>query len=467
MLTGIPVCCMIWANNRVTTNFTIKIISVSFKGRTIITMTPQIILCLVIFCIALYLFASQIVPMGMAAAITLMLYFATGCVQPQEAVALFGNVNVVVLVGMSVVGKAFLRTQFVNKCVDFLVKISAGKYMVAYVGFILVAAFLSNSGIDPTVLFLILYPLALKICDRFNVSRTKFLHPWLLGYVACMMSLPLSGLVSAAARNNGFMESYGFTETMDFMDLCIASLPAAGVSLLYAIFVAPKLAPAQPVVAIKNIESKSLDNEKPLPPFQEKAATIIFFGTIIVLLLSKRLGLQPYQISLVAGILVPTCGILNEKEVQQAIPIGLIFLFVGSMSIGLAMVNTGAGELIGNLLAKVLGGTRNNLIVGAVFFLVPCVLTQFMMNQTAINCLMPIVLLTCKAIGANPIGAMILLNRGGLTAYCTPMAMAACSACADVGGYDIKSMAKVGIPMTIVCAIISVIWTMTIFPCFE
>ena len=429
-------------------------------------MTPKIIICLVIFAIALYLFASRIVPMGMAAAITLMLYFATGCVNPTDAIALFGNKNVIILVGMSVIGKAFLRTQFVNKCVDFLVKISAGKYKVAYIGFILVAAFLSNSGIDPTVLFLILYPLALKICDRFGVSRTKFLHPWLIGYVGAMGSLPLSGLVSSAARNNGFLESYGFTQTMDFMMIAKARVPALILSLLYAAFIAPKLAPEQPVVEIKSVESKSLDEQKPLPQFQEIAATVIFFGTIVVLLLSKQLGLEPYQVALVAGILVPTCGILTERETINAIPIGLIFLFCGSMSIGLAMVNTGAGDMIGNLLAKVLGGTHNNMVIGLVFFIVPCILTQFMMNQTAINCLMPIFLLTCKAIGANPIGCLMLLSVGGCTAYCTPMAMAACSACADVGGYDIKSMVKTGLPMTIVACIVSVVWTMTLYPCF-
>ena len=428
-------------------------------------MTLQIGICIVIFIIALYMFASRVFPMGIASAITLMLFFVTGCIKPEDAIALFGNKNVVILVGMSVIGAAFLRTQFVNKCVDFLVKISAGKFKVAYIGFILVAAFLSNCGIDPTVLFLILSPLMLKLCDRFGVSRTKALLPWLIGYVGAMGSMPLSGLVNQAAMQNGFMESYGFTETMDHIMIFKARMPATIVSLAYAAFIAPKLAPEKPINEIKELESRQ-NEQAPLPKFQEICAIVIFFGTIVALLLAKTLGLEPYQIAIAAGVLVPLTRVLNEQETIKAIPIGLIFLFCGSMSIGIAMQTTGAGDLIGQGLAKLLGGTHNSYIIGLAVFIPPFILTQFMMNQTTMQCFIPIILLTCKAIGANPVGPMMLLFCASCTAYLTPMAMAACSACADVGGYDMKSMIKTGWPLALAAIFISVFWTMHLYPCF-
>lgn len=428
-------------------------------------MTIQIAICIAIFALALFMLASRIYPMGIACAITLALFIVTGCVTPAEAIALFGNKNVIVLVGMSVVGAAFLRTQFVNTCVNVLVKISGGKFQFAYIGFILVAAILVNCGIDPTVLFLMLYPLMVMLCERFSISRTKALHPWLIGYIGAMGALPLSSLVTQSAMINGYLESYGFTEIITPAILSTSRLPSMILTVLYAIFIAPKLAPALPVTEIREQGSGTKDHEK-LPPFKEACGIIIFVGTIIALLLSSKLGLEPYQIALVAGILVPATRILDEKSTIQAIPVSLVFLFCGSMSIGMALRATGAGDLIGSLLANLLGGTHNSYLIGFVFWIVPFILTQFMMNQTTTQCFIPVILLTCQALGANPIGPMALMFCASCTAYMTPMASSYASACAEAGGYDLRSMFKTGLPISLVVSVVAVAWTMTIYPCF-
>lgn len=89
-----------------------------------------------------------------------------------------------------------------------------------------------------------------------------------------------------------------------------------------------------------------------------------------------------------------------------------------------------------------------------------------MMNSTALQVMMPICMLTCGALGANPTGPLLLLNIACGSGYLLPTGMAASAACADVGGYDPKSMLKMGGPLGIVSIVLSVIWTMTLYPCF-
>ena len=48
-----------------------------------------------------------------------------------------------------------------------------------------------------------------------------------------------------------------------------------------------------------------------------------------------------------------------------------------------------------------------------------------MLNRAVNQIFTPICLLTCQALGANPIGLILLVSTGSLTAFLTPMAAGA------------------------------------------
>jgi di/tricarboxylate transporter len=89
-----------------------------------------------------------------------------------------------------------------------------------------------------------------------------------------------------------------------------------------------------------------------------------------------------------------------------------------------------------------------------------------MQNQAVINIFAPIVILTCKAIGANPIGLLVIITAAGLTAYMTPMATSAIPIVMGVGGYDIKSLVKQSWLVSLVFCLVYVLYVMTVLPCF-
>ena len=101
-----------------------------------------------------------------------------------------------------------------------------------------------------------------------------------------------------------------------------------------------------------------------------------------------------------------------------------------------------------------------------IFFIVPFLLTQLMQNAAVMNIFAPICLLTCKAIGANPIGLLVLVTAGALSAFMTPMATGVIPTAMGVGGYDIKSLIKQSWILSILLCITYIIYTMTVLPCF-
>ena len=138
----------------------------------------------------------------------------------------------------------------------------------------------------------------------------------------------------------------------------------------------------------------------------------------------------------------------------------------GALGLGNALTGTGAGRLIGDGLAKLVGGSHNNYVLGALFFVIPFIVTQFMLNRAVSAIFIPICLLTCKSLGADPIGLIILIQSGSLTAFMTPMATPAVAMCMADGGYDLKSLPRSSCLLLIVLPIVYVFYTMSVFPAF-
>ena len=210
----------------------------------------------------------------------------------------------------------------------------------------------------------------------------------------------------------------------------------------------------------------SAQTQKQLSPFADKMGIFLFFATVILLIFSAQLKLTTWWVSLMGALLMVLFGVLDSKTALRDIPWDMLMLFVGALALGTALTNTGAGEMIGNALATAVGGTTNSYVLGAVFFIIPFILTQFMLNRAVSAVFVPICLLTAKALDANPIGLVLLVNSASLTAFMTPMATPAVAMCMADGGYDLKSLFKSAWSITLILPIIYIPYTMTIFPCF-
>ncbi len=187
---------------------------------------------------------------------------------------------------------------------------------------------------------------------------------------------------------------------------------------------------------------------------------------ILALIFSAQIGLETWFIALAGAMLMVVFGIVDRKNVLREIPWDMILLYVGALALGTALTNTGAGNMIGNWLADIVGGTRNNYVLGILFFLIPFIITQFMLNRAVSAVFTPICLLTCSALGANPIGLMFLVNAGSLTAFLTPMATPAVPLAMADGGYDLKTVVKGGAIISIFVPMVYIPYVMTVFPAF-
>lgn len=429
-------------------------------------MNTQLVICIVIFVLTLASYMLNKIPMWVTAMISMCALYFTGCIDASGALAGFANVNTILMAAMFVVAAGFRRTSLVDALCQFVMKITRGSFNMAYLGYLIIAVILTNFIASPMVVYAIVATLLCAYLDTAGKSRSKYIFPIMVVCVSCCGILPLATAIQQAGQFTGFLETYGFDMVYDPINFFIAGWPMLIVVPLWALFIGPKFLPEQPTLPIAAKEEAKQQKQSALSPLQDKLGIAIFFLTIICLIFSGQLGVETWFIALAGSLLMVVCGVVDQKSALRDIPWDMILLYVGALALGTALTNTGAGDMIGNWLAGIVGGTRNNYVLGLLFFLIPFLITQFMLNRAVSAVFTPICLLTCSALGANPIGLMALVQAGSLTAFMTPMATPAVPLAMADGGYDLKTIVKGAGVISVIIPVIYILYTMTVLPPF-
>ena len=428
-------------------------------------MTSQMIICMLTFLLMIISFALNKFPLGVTGGAALVILLFTGCIEPDIALTNLGSGNVIIIVGMFVIGAGLKKLSLIDALTSFIRKVTRGSFIWSYRGLIILAFLLTSFITSPVVCYAISFPLLDSVCDEYGVSRSKYQFPLAAICISCCGILPFGFAISQAAVFNGFMESYGFTQGFTAMDLTTGRWPMIILLILWAFFIADKFTPEQPVVPILD-SGKNNPNSKKLTKIQDLLGGIIFAATILGLVFNAQIGIDAWVIVFAGCILNVICGVLTGKEAIDSMATDLGIMFIGANSMAQALVSTGSAEFIGNKVAQLIGSNPSNLMLCIIFFLVPFILTQFMQNQGVINIFAPIALIICNAIGADPRGCLVLVCAGSLTAFMTPSATPAIPMAMGAGGYDVKCLVKMSWLISIVLTIAYIAWGSITMPAF-
>ena len=428
-------------------------------------MTLQMGICIALFVAMLVNFLLAKLPLGVIAGTTAALLVITGCTEAKTILSAIGNSNTVIIACMIILASGLGRTSFPSKMTAGIRRLTKGNFRLAYLGVLLIGMVLTSMLTSPMAAYAIVFPIMDSVCDEFGVSRSKAQFPLMVICLGCCAILPLGGAISQAAVYAGYMETYGFTQTFDAMDFFYGRWPMLLVCMAWAYFIAPRQTLDKPAVPITSLEAKTA-NTKPLSKFSDIAGVVIFAAVILGFIFNKYVGMPTWFLAFCGVMLMVICGTLTKQDAIKAIPVDICMLFVGANTMATALVGTGTAEFIGNVISGAVGSAANTVVLHAVFFIVPFVITQYMQNQSVMNVFAPIALITCGALGADPRGCMILISAGALTAYMTPSATAAVAMCMGAGGYDVKALFKMGWLFALLACIVYIGFVSFAYPAF-
>ncbi|WP_151075138.1 SLC13 family permease [Flintibacter sp. KGMB00164] len=431
-------------------------------------MTP-ITISLLVFLFMVVSFCLNKIPMSVTAMIGLVILVLTGCVDVETALGNFGSTTVITMVSMFIIAEGLNRTQMLANASKLVYKVAKGSFTKVLAGYVIVTLILGQFMPSIVALFALVCPLVVRMCEEMNVSPSKMVYSIGITTVSASFAFPIGTMAVAYIEDNGYLASYGYDlYQFGLWDLPSIKIVVALFVAVWAIFVAPKLAPDAPEFEIKAVESrKSRANKPPLKPLQEVLGYGVFIAVVLCLMFQSYLGVPSWAIAMIGAIVVVAGGVLTEREAIDSMNIGIIVLYVGVLTLGNALANTGAGEIVGDFAAGLLNGVTNSYVIGAIFYLTAFIMTSVLYNRAVNKILIPLCIMTCMSLNCDPRGPMIMCYIGSQASVITPLATAVVPMMMGAGGYSQKTIIKMGILPALCIGVVAVGVGMTIFPAFH
>lgn len=431
-------------------------------------MDARITICLLIFLFMIVSFSLNRIPMALTSFIGLVLLVVSGCVDPSSALNNIGSNTVITMIAMFVVASGFSRTQMVSKLTQMVYRISQGSFTRVLASYVFITFLLGQFIPSITALFALICPLVINMCDQMHISPSKMIYSIALVTVAASFTIiPIGPYAASFIEDNGYLAEYGISDyTFTIFTQMFIKIPVTIFVLIWAIFFAPRFAPEMPAGTLRMMDKISDDEHKePLSAIRE----VIGYGVFVAVItgLTLRLFDWPSWIMPSIGALVLVLsGVLSEREAIDNMHLDIIILYVGVATLGSAFENTGAGDLIGDTVAGLLSYTENSYMIGAFIFAAGFLITTFLYNRAVSKVLIPLVIVTSMSMDCDPRGLMVMCYISSMCSLITPMSTSVVPMMMAAGGYDQKSLIRMGILPSLIMGIIAVAVGMTLYPCY-
>ena len=415
--------------------------------------------CLIVLAIVALLFITELIPLAITAMGGAIACGLLGFIPAQQVFSGLSDSTVVLFAGMFVVGAALFHTGLAQKIGRGIVKISGTKESSLMFGIMVVSAALS-SCLSNTGTAACLMPVVLGICAAAKIPASRQLMPLAyaagIGGVITMVGTPPNIIVS------GVLTSFGY-ESFSFFEFAWIGIPLTFVVIAYMMFIGKYLLPKAELDADQEIEQEIeatvTDSKK-----QIVSGLILAVCIIVMALDLKAISLE--MTAIVGALVCVLTGCLTEKQAYSAIDWVTIFLFAGMMPVSAAMDKTGAGKLIAEWAVSLMGGSPTPIIMTSVLFIISCTLTQFMSNTAACALLAPVGVAISQQLGASPKAVLMAIGVAASCAFATPVGTPPCTLVLGPGGYKFMDYVKVGVPLVVLCFIVSIIVIPMVWPFF-
>ncbi|MDY6224862.1 SLC13 family permease, partial [Veillonella caviae] len=256
-----------------------------------------------------------------------------------------------------------------------------------------------------------------------------------------------------------------------FFEFAWIGVPLTIATIVFMMFIGKYFLPKHEITDAGEVEQEVSADEISNDPKKQLYSGLILLGVIIAMIAGdflKKFGIN-LPLSMVAVIGAMLCvltGCLKEKQAYTSIDWVTIFLFAGMMPVAEALDKSGAGQMIANAVLGVMGSDPSPYFATAVLFILSCVMTQFMSNTASSALLAPIGIAIAKGMGADPHAVLMAIGVAASCAFGTPVGTPPNTLVLGPGQYKFMDYVKAGVPLIVVCFIVSIIIIPMVWPFF-
>ena len=423
---------------------------------------------LIVLAVMAVLFVTEIIPLAITSlggAITLGLM---GIITPKVVFSGLSDSTVVLFAGMFVVGAALFYTGLAQKIGETVVSHAGtsenGLMLAIMVVTATMSAFLSNTGTTAALL-----PVVVGICAVAKIPASRQLMPLAfaagIGGIITMVGTPPNIIVS------GTLSKFGI-EPFGFFEFAWIGIPLTVATIVFMMLIGKHLLPKHEITDAGDVEQEVAAEDISNDPKKQLYSGIILLGVIIAMILGQPLkdnfgiNLPLSMVAVIGAMLCVLTGCLNEKQAYTSIDWVTIFLFAGMMPVATALDQSGAGKMIANAVIGVMGDNPSPYFATGVLFALSCIMTQFMSNTASCALLAPIGISIAQGMGADPHAVLMAIGVAASCAFGTPVGTPPNTLVLGPGQYKFTDYVKAGVPLILVCFVVSLIIIPMVWPFF-
>ena len=189
--------------------------------------------------------------------------------------------------------------------------------------------------------------------------------------------------------------------------------------------------------------------------------SVAIFGSAI---LAVAAGLLPVQIAVVlAAVAMVMGGILNLREVYTSIDWPVIILLGAMIPVGRALETTGGAGLIAESILAV-SGNYTPVVSLAMLLVITMFLSDIVNNAAAAVLMAPIGLGVAQFMNLSPDPFLMAVAIGASCAFLTPIGHQSNTLVMGPGGYQFGDYWRMGLPMEMVIAVVSIPLIVLVWP---
>lgn len=228
------------------------------------------------------------------------------------------------------------------------------------------------------------------------------------------------------------------------LDMEAPTLRAGDTILLKGSWRALDLRLADPDVLVVN--SPDLVRRQAVPMGAGAGVALAALGALVLLLATGFV--PPAVAALLCALALIGAGILSVEEAYRAIHWTTIILIGAMMPLSIAMVQSGAADLVARQLVALTGGGGPMVFLAGLFLLTAC-LGQIMSNTATTMLVIPIAMAAAASMGVSPRPILMSLCIAGSASFMTPIATSTNLMVMGPGGYAFGDYWKLGLPLMI------------------
>ncbi len=200
------------------------------------------------------------------------------------------------------------------------------------------------------------------------------------------------------------------------------------------------------------------------------------FGVVLVATLTDLLHgvvswvpeIPIHYCALVGALVLLWLKVLTPREAYASIDWQVMLMLYGLLGLGMAMQNTGTAQWLADSIVRLAGdlipAARLPLVLLWVIFLMTLLLTEVLSNNATAVMMVPIVVKLAHGLHVDPWPFIMAVTIAASTAFALPMGYQTHMMVYGPGGYKFRDFLRVGIPLNLICWIISCLLIPLVWP---